>query len=343
MRHLRITLVRAGLAAALMGFGAGAFPTAAEAASPATPGEGVTVQPVKTSIAEENFQTLIIMKALEELGYTVKKPLEVTPQTMVLALSTGDADFAANFWDPLSIDLYEKAGGADTLFMKGTLIDKNLQGYLIDRKTAEAHGITNLGQLKDPAVARLFDADGDGKADLTGCNAGWSCEAVIEHHLDAYDLHDTVEHNQGSYFALMADTITRFKKGEPILYYTWTPLWVSGALVPGEDVTWLEVPHTSLPDEPEGVNTRLPDGRNIGWSVNRQRILANKAFAEDNPAAATLFEIAAIPVNDVSEQNARMRAGEDSWKEVSGHADEWIAAHRATFDSWLKAARQAAR
>ena len=33
------------------------------------PGQGVKVQPLKSSIAEETFQTLLVMKALEQLGY----------------------------------------------------------------------------------------------------------------------------------------------------------------------------------------------------------------------------------------------------------------------------------
>ena len=37
------------------------------------------------------------------------------------------------------------------------------QGFFIDRKTAEANGITSIQQLSDPAVAALFDADGGGR------------------------------------------------------------------------------------------------------------------------------------------------------------------------------------
>ncbi len=125
---------------------------------------------------------------------------------------------------------------------KGVYSDNAAQGYLIDKKTAEAHNITNIAQLQDPKIAKLFDADGDGKADLTGCNPGWGCEAMIEHHLDAYKLRDTVTHQQGTYSALIADTITRYKSGKPMLYYTWTPYWVSNELKPGKDVVWLEVP-----------------------------------------------------------------------------------------------------
>jgi len=40
----------------------------------------------------------------------------------------------------------------------------------------------------------------------------------------------------------MVDTLAKFERGEPVLYYTWTPNWTVGALVPGEDVVWLEAP-----------------------------------------------------------------------------------------------------
>jgi ABC-type proline/glycine betaine transport system substrate-binding protein len=51
---------------------------------------------------------------------------------------------------------------------------------------------------------------------------------------------------------MIADTMARYQNGQPILYYTWTPYWVSGALVPGKDVEWLDVPYTSLPDGETG-------------------------------------------------------------------------------------------
>jgi glycine betaine/proline transport system substrate-binding protein len=36
------------------------------------PGDGITVQPVQSTVAEETFQTLIVNKAMEALGYTVR-------------------------------------------------------------------------------------------------------------------------------------------------------------------------------------------------------------------------------------------------------------------------------
>ncbi|KEO58162.1 glycine betaine/L-proline ABC transporter substrate-binding protein ProX [Thalassospira permensis] len=306
------------------------------------PGEGVEVQPLKSSIAEETFQTVLVMKALEELGYDVNDIQEIEYAAGHVAIGNGDATFLADHWNPLHADFYKAAGGDEKIYREGVYSPGALQGYLIDKKTADEYNITNISQLSDPEIAKIFDNNGDGKADLAGCNPGWGCEGVIEHHLDAYGLRDTVAHNQGSYSAIIADTITRYKAGEPILYYTWTPYWVSGVLVPGKDVTWLQVPFSSLPGENKEADTALPDGSNYGFQVNNQQIIANKAWAEENPAAAKLFAIMELSANDISAQNLRMRDGEKSAEDINRHADAWIKANQAKFDGWLEEARKAA-
>lgn len=306
------------------------------------PGKGTQVLPLKSSIAEETFQTLLVMKALQKLGYEVQPIKEVEYPTAHLAIANGDATFIATHWNPLHADYYKNSGGDAKLYRKGVYSGNAAQGYLIDKKTADAHKITHLDQLKQPQIAKLFDIDGDGKADLTGCNPGWGCEAMIEHHLDAYKLRDTVTHKQGTYSALIADTITRYKAGQPILYYTWTPYWVSNELKPGQDVVWLEVPFSSAPGEQAGVDTKLPNGKNYGFVVNSQHILANKAWTEQNPAAAKLFEIMQLPVGDINAQNYLMSQGQNKPADVQRHVDGWIKAHQKTFDGWITQARAAA-
>lgn len=331
LTHLRRLALLAGLTLAAT------HVTAAE------PGAGVTVLPLKSSIAEETFQTLLVMKGLERLGYDVEPIKEIEYPAGHVAIANGDATFLADHWDPLHIDFYEKAGGDAKLYREGIYSPGALQGYLIDKATADRHGINNLGQFKNPQVAALFDADGNGKADLAGCTPGWGCEKVIEHHLDAYGLRDTVEHKQGSYSAIIADTITRFRQGQPVFYYTWTPYWVSGVMVPNQDVVWLQVPFSSLPGARKDVDTSLPDGSNYGFQANNQRIVANRAFAEANPAAAKLFAVMELSANDISAQNLRMRDGEKSLADIERHTEAWIRANQARFDGWLEAARAAAR
>ena len=323
----------------IAGFAAAAFVAASAPAlaDNATPGKGVMVQPLMSSIQEEAFQTKIVMSALKDLGYEVKPIKEVEYATALVAIGNGDATFMAANWDPLQNEFYKNGGGDTKLFRKGVYVANNLQGYLIDRKTAEQHKITHLGQLKDPAIAKLFDTDGDGKADLAGCVPGWGCERAIEKHLTELNLRSTITHKQGAYAALMADVLARYKAGQPILYYTWTPYWVSGSLVPGKDVVWLEVPAV-----PGARSTRLPNGKDYGFEVNVQHIVANKTFADANPAAAKLFEIARLDVNDVSAQNLRMNEGEKDAPAIDRHVSAWIKANQKAYDAWLAQARAAA-
>ncbi|MBN8630651.1 MAG: glycine betaine/L-proline ABC transporter substrate-binding protein ProX [Rhodobacterales bacterium] len=303
------------------------------------PGEGVTVRPVIQPLVEEMFHSRVLFRALSDLGYTVADPAEVTAQTAHITVGAGDADFFPTSWHTLHEPFFQEAGGSAVLTKVGTLIDGALQGYLVDKASYDA-GVKNLGDLKDPAIAARFDADGDGKADLAGCVPGWGCERVIEHQLTEYGLRDTVTHNQGEYNAIIADTIARQKNGEPVLYYTWTPYWVSGALVPGEDVEWLDVPYTSLPDGATG-QTEF-EGKNLGFAVDSIGVVARNDFLAANPAAAKLFEVAKIDINDISAENKLIADGEDNSAAIDKHVADWIAANQATYDGWLAEARKAA-
>ena len=334
-RHFTRTLLAAGL------LSLGLAATTVSAAD--LPGKGIKVQALKSSLAEETFQTLLVNRALAKLGYDVQPIKEVEYPTAHIAISNGDATFMADHWNPQHADYFKNAGGKDKLSREGVYSDNAAQGYLIDKKTADAYKITNIGQLKDPKIAKLFDTDGDGKADLTGCTPGWGCETMIEHQLDAYKLRGTVSHRQGTYSALMADTITRFKAGQPILYYTWTPYWVSAELRPGKDVVWLEVPFSSLPGEQAKMDTRQPSGKNYGFVVNTQHIVANKDFVQKNPAAGKLFEVMKVSVNDINAQNLRMSHGENQPKDVERHTDSWIKAHQKTCDGWIAQSLAAAK
>ncbi len=332
-------MVMAGLSLCL----AGTLASQAANAENMMPGKGVTVQPLKSSIPEETFQTMLVMKALEKLGYDVKPIKEVTYPVAYVTIASGDATFMADSWNPLHKDFYHQAGGDKKLYRKGVYIKGALQGYLIDKKTAEKYHITNLGQFKNPKIAKLFDADGNGKADLAGCNPGWGCEKVIEHQIKAYGLTDTVEQKQGSYSAIIANTIARYRQGKPILYYTWTPYWVSGVLKPGKDVEWLQVPFSSLPGERSNVDTSLPNGKNYGFQPNVEQIVANRKWAMAHPSAAKLFSVMKLSSHDVSVQNLAMQKGQSSDEDVKRQTEGWIKAHQKTFNHWLEVARKAAK
>ena len=77
--------------------------------------------------------------------------------------------------------------------------------------------------------------------------------------------------------------------------------------MPGRDVVWLEVPA----DAPDAAKTRFAERQNYGFAVNTMHIVANKRFAEANPAAAKLFSIVKLPLNDINVQNGLMNKGQN--------------------------------
>jgi glycine betaine/proline transport system substrate-binding protein len=305
------------------------------------PGAGKSVTPaIQSGDPQTTFQTYLVDMGMQDLGYKVEEPVVAQMQAAFVAVANGDATYFSAFWDPLHNTFLPNLG-TDKVSVVGLIVANSIQGYLVDKKTADAHGIKTIEQFKDPNIAKLFDTEGDGKATLYGCDPGWGCERVIEHHLDAYGLRNTVTHKQGSYSAIIGDAIERVKSGKPTLYYTWTPLWLNSVLVPSKDVVWLTVDKTELPAEQANANTTVPGIGNVGFSVNNQRILVNAAFLKDNPAAKKWFEEINIPIEDINAENLAMHNGEDKDSDIKRHADAWKASHQAQWDAWIKDAKAA--
>ncbi|MGB0694997.1 MAG: glycine betaine/L-proline ABC transporter substrate-binding protein ProX [Rhodospirillaceae bacterium] len=321
--------------AAAVWIGASSTPAQAQV----MPGEGVDVRMVMSVTPEENFQSMVIAQALEDLGYSVSLTEPMAYYDAHVAIAEGQADLLTFHWDPLHSGFYADLGGADKMTRLGSLVPEAYQGYLIDKKSAIVNGIRDLDQLKDPEFAQIYDIDGDGKADLFGCDQGWACAEVINHQIEAYGLSDTVTHHQGIYSEQVNTVIDRFHAGDPVLFYSWTPYWIAGEMKPGVYSRWLNVPFSSLPGARAGEDTSLGDGRNPGFAVNTLRILARPAFLEANPAAAIVLEAATIDPEDISAQNLLMKRGESSPSEVRAHAKEWTDRHLSSYFDWLDAAR----
>ena len=291
------------------------------------------------------FQAEVYRQLFNLLGYRVDGPQTMENQEFYDDVATGAVDLWVNGWFPLHESLIDPS---DPVELVGRQVNAGaLQGYLVDRATAEELGITNLGDLSDPAIASRFDTDGDGTADLIGCNVEWACADTIDHHLEEYGLSDVIEHVQGDYSPLMHETIDRHEAGEPVLFYTFTPNWTIGELVPGDDVVWLETPYPSLPPGQSGEDRTEVAGLpgcaaenpcQMGWPPNDIRAVAGTDFLEENPAVRTLLGLVEIPLTDILDQNARMVDGEGDPADIARHAREWIAENQGAVDDWIEAA-----
>lgn len=315
------------------------------------PGKGVTVQPARATWNTGFFQEALVRKGLEELGYTVKKPRDLTNPIFYKSVTLGDVDYWTNGWFPmhdaqLPKNFDEKAQKIGFVAKAG-----GMQGYLVSKRDVEKYGIKSLDDFKRPEVMKAFDSNGDGKADLTACPPGWGCEKVIAHHMKVYDLDDYINPVKASYEAGMAGALGEYKSGKPVFFYTWTPNWTVFKFKPGQDVVWINVPEIK-PTEAQaanaermtvsGVEGAVSDPLKAGFVVSDIRAVANKKFLAKNPAAAKFLELFSLPLADISAQNTRMNEGEKSDKDIAKHADEWIKNNQDKWNGWLKAAREAA-
>ena len=320
---------------------------------PQTPGDGVQVDMARANWSTGYFQAAIVADLLGELGYEVTDPAEteMAPDVFFPALAAGEVDMWVNTWIPShGAFLGESTSGggtiADDISLVGGIVGGGaFQGFLVDVATAEANGIKYLDDIADdPAIAALFDVDGDGTADLTGCNEGWGCNVLIEELITANGWEATITQVVGDFDALWAAEVERFGNGEPVLSYVWAPSAFVAQLVPGEDVLWLSVRQ----DQGDSSEIALPPSQcpgqpcQLGLALNEIMAAGNSVFFQANPAVERLASVVGLPLSDVAVQNLKMLLGEDSEADVKRHAAEWIADNRTVVDSWLDAARESA-
>jgi general L-amino acid transport system substrate-binding protein len=310
-------------------------------------------RPVRMARAEWDagwFRAAVFEQILTEFGCTFDPIMTLSNEDFYQAVVEGKVDFWVNGWFPLHNSHLDNPSDKAKVELLGSAERSGaLQGYLMDKASADRLGITSIDQLQDQIIAAEFDVNNNGKADLIGCPTDWGCAAIIDHHLKEYRLTDTVEHIQGDYNTLMEDLVQRFATGEPVLFYTWTPNWTIGRLVPGVDVVWIEVPYGSIPNDPSNTFVGASvsgcvedrDPCMMGYPPNDILVVANKAFLQ-NPSIRILLDQINIDFDEISAQNTQMYglSANEMATALIEQSQAWVVANRARVDDWMQAAAE---
>lgn len=308
------------------------------------PGEGREIILAQPTWDTGWFYTEIYKQLLGELGYSVGTTMTLDNPAFYQSVAFGDVTMWVDAWFPIH-DPYRSAFEGSAEIIGPVVSGGAVEGYLIDKASADALNITSLEDFKRDDVKAAFDRDGDGKADMVACPPGWGCELNIDHHMQAYELNDHINLIKAGYPAAMADAVAAYESGSPVLFYTWTPNWTVNELVPGEDVVWIEVPEVNLPDAEiaatvvaQSIEGCVNDPCLLGFPANSIDAVVNSEFLGENPAVRALLENAEISITDVYAQNAAMNAGDSN---IEAQATAWIEDNRELVDTWLDAARAA--
>jgi glycine betaine/proline transport system substrate-binding protein len=308
------------------------------------PGKGKSVQPARATWTTGFFLEALFSRGLEELGYDVADPKDLSNPIFYQAVVQGDVDFWANGWFPLHDEQLPENFDSGAKLV-GTIVKAGaLQGYLVSKRDVEKYDIKSVTDFKRSEVKKAFDANGDGKADLISCPPGWGCEKQNTKMLKDTGMDEHINQIKANYSAAMADGIARYNAGKPVFFYTWTPNWTVYKLKPGKDVMWINVPKEGYEDtKATGVNGAVTDPIYMGYIPNDIVCVANLDFLKNNPAAEALFTSIKLELADISGQNVKMFEGEDSQKDIERHVDEWIENNKMQWDAWIEAAINAAK
>ena len=148
----------------------------------------------------------------------------------------------------------------------------------------------------------------------------------------------------------MGETFARYRAGEPVLFYGWSPGWVVDTLRPGRDVVWLPTPFEALPPgvvAPKGALVSGVVGCAGGQDPCRMTIgawnyqsIVNRTFLAENPAVRRLVEQFRFPLSAWIEWEGTISKTKND-RDIKKAAETWIAQNQAQFDGWVKEAAAA--
>ena len=339
-----------------------AAPSTDSSANP-TPGAGVSVNVGRANWSTGYFQAALFKSLLAELGYTVSDPgaNELPPTEAYAAMAEGSMDFWTNSWLPnhqVYVDEERDDGTVvgDQLTSIGDLLPAaGLEGIVVTKSVAEEFSITSLDQINsDPALVELFDANGNGQADVYGCPDDWGCYKILNELIE-FNGWANIEQITDDYDAMVDQSVGQVDGGTAVLQYTWSPSGYLTRLRPGDNVVWLSIggqdkmldgsitPEYDFNDgEPPALGPACTgDPCWLGWPAADIKVMARNDFLEANPSARALFEQVQLKVLDVALANVKYDTGEQAPEDLERHAQDWITDNRPKVDEWLAQARAA--
>ncbi|AYF89660.1 ABC transporter substrate-binding protein [Pseudomonas sp. JS3066] len=212
--------------------------------------------------------------------------------TMEQALGNNDIQIFAEEWIGRS-DAWNKAASAGKVVGVGAPIVGATEGWYVPRyviegdakrgieaKAPKLKAIADLGQY-----AELFrDPEEPGKGRFYNCPAGWTCELDNSEMLKSYGLEEKFTNfRPGTGPALDAAVLSSYRRGEPILFYYWSPTPLMGQA----DLVKLE--------EKPGVDK----------SVTIQ-VGLSKTFHDEAPELVAVLEKVNLPIDLLNQNLAKM-------------------------------------
>ena len=234
-----------------------------------------------------------LMQFVLEKGYGCKTDsLPGNSIAMENALSSNDIQVFAEEWVGRS-NVWVKAEKAGKVVGVGAPVVGAVEGWYVPRYVIEGDesrkikaSAPNLKSIADLAqYASVFkDQEEPSKGRFYNCPAGWTCELDNSAMLKDYGLENSYTNfRPGTGPALDAAVLSSYRRGEPILFYYWSPTPLLGSV----DLVKL--------DEKPGVDKHVDI-----------KVGVSKTFSEQAPELVAVLEKVNLPIDLLNQNLARM-------------------------------------
>lgn len=176
----------------------------------------------------------------------------------------------------------------------------------LEAKAPKLRSIADLAQY-----AEVFrDPEEPGKGRFYNCPAGWTCELENSEMLKSYGLEETFTNfRPGTGPALDAAVLSSYRRGEPILFYYWSPTPLMGRA----DLVRLE--------ERPGVDKRI-----------RIQVGLSRTFHDQAPELVAVLEKVNLPAELLNSDLARMAKDRI---DAARLAREFLKEHPEVWHAWV--------
>ncbi|AIC19571.1 ABC transporter substrate-binding protein [Pseudomonas chlororaphis] len=303
---------------------------------------GAWAAPAPIHFADLNWESgsLItdILRTIVEKGYDL--PTDTLPGTTITletALANNDIQVIGEEWAGRS-PVWVKAEAEGKVAALGDTVKGATEGWWVPEyvvKGDPAKGIkplapglrsvTDLARYKDV----FKDPESPGKGRFLNSPIGWTSEVVNKQKLKAYGLTDSyVNFRSGSGAALDAEITSSIRRGQPVLFYYWSPTPLLGRF----KLIQLEEPPFDAEAWKTLTDPEHPNPRPTRSLASKLSIGVSTPFQKQYPQIAEFFSKVDLPIDALNKALAEMSEKHTPPREA---ARAFLKAHPQVWRAWL--------
>ena len=279
--------------------------------------------------------TASILKVVLEDNFGLEVELQNGTNPVIFeAMDSGSMHVHPEVWLPNQVNLHDKfVKSRGTVRMSPNGVP-SFQGMCVTKATAERTGITQIGDLADPDMAKNFDTDGDGRGEVWIGASGWASTNVEKVRAKSYGYDETMELVEMDETLAMANVDAAVAKDTDHVFYCYTPNHVFAM----HDLVILEEPEYDASkwnviqptDDPQWLEK---SDAPVAWDLAWLHVHYAASLEETHPEAAAMLANVKLDTDLVSGMTFALVVDKADPNE---YARQWVAENAALVDSWMK-------